>query len=92
MPTKPFKTAPVIKHKKVFIYYMLRRVNNVWEISSPFHKVQAKTLPECWAAINAMEDIDPEVVTAPAKRKSPSRKGKTKTAQARSKTRKSRAE
>lgn len=61
------KTDSQLKHKKVFIYYIVRRVNNLWEVQSPFHKVQTKTLEGAMAAIQALEGIDSEIVTAPTK-------------------------
>ena len=76
----PFKVKTSIKHKKVFVYYMVRRVNNVWEMSSGLHKVQAKTLDECATAIQAMEKASKpkpsKKKASKAAKKAPSKKAK----------------
>lgn len=71
MPKKkiePFKVKTSVKPKKEFRYYIVRRVNNFWEMSSPRHKVYGGDLNELAEILDELE-LNPEVVHPPKPRK-----------------------
>jgi len=63
MPFKT-KTRSQMKPKKIPAYYIVRRVNNLWEMASPFHKVLGSDLNEL---ATVLADLESEVVVAPPK-------------------------
>lgn len=69
--TNPFKTKKrsQLKPKKIPAYYIVRRVNNLWEMSSPFHKVLGSDLNELATVIADLEAPSVVVVAPPKPRK-----------------------
>lgn len=72
-----FKVKTKVKKPKVFAYYIVRRVNNLWEMSSPFHKVMGSDLNELATVLDELENT-PDVVTAPPRRPVSQKKSSTK--------------
>lgn len=85
-----FKVKTTIKHKKEFVRYIIRRVNNTWEMSSAFHKVIGQDLNEMALILDELSQNQEAVHTRPhpktlAKQKKTIKKAKSSRKKSRSK-------